>query len=253
MRNLSFSLPNPPEGYSYLHKKFNDAYDAIFLKSSRYPKPTIWGFVNLKTGKLHSPINSKSPGKIATYVTAYSAMLPPKNCANSISVTSLSSDTSEVPYNTSRKEKTVTSTTFADYAASAEDRKNIAASVLKHTYVLCEALRQNYIDYSIRSHKRSVELGQSVDYHKACIADLKSGQCGYEFYPETGRKYHKVIMNANGSRSVHCFIDKKTGEIYKAASFKAPAKGVRFDLRLISDREWLLENADWSGSYLYKR
>ena len=47
------------------------------------------------------------------------------------------------------------------------------------------------------------------------------------------------------------FIDKKTGEVYKAASIKAPAKGVRLNLRLIREREWLLENADWAGSYLY--
>jgi hypothetical protein len=41
--------------------------------------------------------------------------------------------------------------------------------------------------------------------------------------------------------------------VYKPASIKSPAKGVRYDLRLIKDREWLLENADWSGSYLYSR
>jgi hypothetical protein len=60
-------------------------------------------------------------------------------------------------------------------------------------------------------------------------------------------------MNANGSRSVHCFIDKKTGEVYKSASWKAPAKGVRYDLMNDSHREWLLENADWAGSYLYQK
>ena len=49
------------------------------------------------------------------------------------------------------------STTFADYAAAAEARKDIATAVLGHTYALCEALRQNFIDYSIKSHKRSVE------------------------------------------------------------------------------------------------
>jgi len=55
------------------------------------------------------------------------------------------------------------------------------------------------------------------------------------------------------TESVHAFIDKKTGEVYKPASVKAPAKGVRFDLRLIEQREWLLKNADWAGSYLYVR
>jgi hypothetical protein len=147
----------------------------------------------------------------------------------------------------------MTTTTFADYAASAEARKNIAEAVLGHTYALCEALRQNFIDYSIKSHKRSIDKGEDAHYHIACVQDLRNGDCGYEFYPETGRKYHKIIMNANGSRSVHAFVDKKTGEVYKSASWKAPAKGVRYDLRLIKDREWLLENADWSGGYLYLR
>lgn len=146
------------------------------------------------------------------------------------------------------------SITFADYAAAAEARKNIAEAVLGHTYALCEALRQNFIQYSIKSHERSLFRNfdeTNIAYHEACITDLKNGNCGYEFYPETGRKYHKIIMVANGSRSVHAFVDKKTGEVYKSASWKAPAKGVRFDLRLIEQREWLLENADWAGSYLY--
>jgi hypothetical protein len=65
-----------------------------------------------------------------------------------------------------------------------------------------------------------------------------------------------VIDNGPGrhiSRSVHAFVDKKTGQIYKSASWKSPAKGVRYDLRLIKDREWLLENATWCGDYLYAR
>jgi hypothetical protein len=149
-------------------------------------------------------------------------------------------------------------TTFAEYSAAAEARKDIAAAVLGHTYSLCEALRQNFIDYSIKQHERSIDYADagdvaSVRYHESCIDKLKQGTCDYDFYPETGRKYHKVIMNANGSRSVHCFIDKQTGEVYKSASWKSPAKGVRYDLRLIKDREWLLAHADWAGDYLYAR
>jgi hypothetical protein len=144
----------------------------------------------------------------------------------------------------------MTTTTFADYSAQQEARKNIELAVLGHTYALCEALRQNFIEYSIRSHQLRTS---DVEYHDACIEKLKQGICDYDFYPETGRKYHKVIMNAAGSRSVHCFIDKKTGEVYKSASWKSPAKGVRYDLRLIADREWLLENADWAGGYLYAK
>ena len=118
------------------------------------------------------------------------------------------------------------STTFAEYSAAAEARNNIAEAVLGHTYALCEALRHNYEEQYDRT--------------------------GYEFYPETGRKYHKIIMvDSSGGRSVHAFVDKKTGGVYKSASWKAPAKGVRFDLRIISQREWLFQHADWAGAYLY--
>jgi hypothetical protein len=149
-------------------------------------------------------------------------------------------------------------TTFADYAAQQDARNTIQLNVTKWTLMLCDALKQNYIDYSIKSNQRYVltyslaDAQSQVDYHNACIKDLKNGNCDYDFTFETGRKYHKIIMNANGSRSVHAFVDKKTGEVYKSASWKAPAKGVRYDLRIIEQREWLLENADWAGSYLYK-
>jgi hypothetical protein len=149
---------------------------------------------------------------------------------------------------------------FTDYAASAAAREHIAENVTKWTLMLCDALKQNYIDYSIKSHQRQLtEYGGDrcdvsyAPYHQECIEKLKQGTCDYDFYPETGRKYHKIIMNANGSRSVHAFVDRKTGEVYKSASWKAPAKGVRYDLRIIEQREWLLENADWASSYLYAR
>ena len=144
-------------------------------------------------------------------------------------------------------------TTFADYAAAAEARKDIAAAVLGHTYALCEALRQNFIEYSIKIHTQAIGNDTHEEYHLKAIEKLKQGICDYDFYPETGRKYHKIVMNAHGSRSVHAFVDKQTGEVYKSASWKAPAKGVRYDLRIINQREWLLENADWSGHYLYAK
>jgi hypothetical protein len=132
-------------------------------------------------------------------------------------------------------------------------QETIAQSVLKHTMALCEALRQNYIDYSIRSHKHSIEKGADVHYHTACIQDLRNGKCDYDFTFESGKKYHKVIMHTENQRSVHCFIDKNTGEVYKSASWKSPAKGVRYDMRIINQREWMFENADWAGGYLYAR
>ena len=143
---------------------------------------------------------------------------------------------------------------FSDFCAQRDAQNTLQLNVIKWCWMLTDALRQNYIDYSIRGHKRFVERGESVDYHNACIQDLSSGRCPIDYQIESGKKYHKIVfVDGGGSRSVHAFVDKKTGEVYKSASWKAPAKGVRFDLRLIKDREWLFENADWSGGYLYAR
>ena len=120
--------------------------------------------------------------------------------------------------------------TFTDYVAQRDAQNTIQLNVTKYSLMLCDALQQN--------HQRQYP---------------NSGR-NYSYALISGRKYHKVMQCVDGqTESVHAFIDKKTGEVYKAASYKSPAKGVRFDLRLIEQREWLFENADWAGSYLYSR
>ena len=119
--------------------------------------------------------------------------------------------------------------------------------------MLCEALENNFLEESIKRQKFFAASGDNPEYHNARIEALKKGQDLYEFSIETGRKYHKIVMETEQqSKSVHAFVDRKTGEVYKAASYKAPAKGVRFDLRLIEQREWVFKNCDWAGGYLYK-
>ena len=121
----------------------------------------------------------------------------------------------------------IDSETFAEFCSQRDARNTIELNVRKWTLMLCDALVDNFK----QSHPKSDP---------------------YTFSIESGRKYHKIVMETESqSRSVHAFVDKKTGEVYKPASFKAPAKVVRYDLRLIEDREWLLENADWAGEYLY--
>ena len=44
-----------------------------------------------------------------------------------------------------------------------------------------------------------------------------------------GKKYNRVIDTTRGNRSAYCFIDNE-GNIYKTASWAAPAKGVRATL-----------------------
>ena len=134
-------------------------------------------------------------------------------------------------------------------------QQTIADSVLKNTYLLIEALKDNYRQYAIRGHQREAQRFDSTPgYHEQKVDELKSGILPIDYQVETGKKYHKLVfIDGGGSRSVHAFIDKQTGEVYKSASWKSPAKGVRYDLRLIEQREWLFENADWSGGYLYAK
>ena len=148
-------------------------------------------------------------------------------------------------------------TTFDDYVAEQTARNTIQLNVTKWCLMLIDALKQNYTDYAIRGHKNSIhraKRGENVDYHLVRIAELKNGDCSIDYVIESGNKYHKIILiDGGGQRSVHSFVDKKTGEVYKSSSWKSPAKGVRYDLRIIKDREWLLENADWAGGYLYTK
>jgi len=45
-------------------------------------------------------------------------------------------------------------------------------------------------------------------------------------YAEPGRKYIKLVVASGDQRSVYCFLDME-GNIYKAATWKAPAKYIR--------------------------
>ena len=83
-----------------------------------------------------------------------------------------------------------------------------------------------------------------------------------EFKMQLGRKYWKVMQwdywdsdNTKFSESVHAFVDKNTGQVYKPAGWKGPAKIVRYDMRLIKDRAKLHNPnfTDWAGGYLYLR
>ncbi len=141
--------------------------------------------------------------------------------------------------------------TFADYCATADARKQIADNVKLWCEMLCEALEQDFKADSIRRAK----FFQRTDpeYQARRLAAIENGEDMYKFYIESGRKYHKIIMETNdGNRSVHAFINMKTGELHKAASFKAPVKEPRFDLRIMQEREWVFEKCDWAGGYLYK-
>ena len=147
----------------------------------------------------------------------------------------------------------MTTLTLQEFEQVQAARQVIAANALKYTEMLCEALEQDFLETSIKRAKFLMPSSDNPQYWADRIEDYKAGKDVYKFSIVTGRKYHKIVQTCtDGSQSVHAFVDKNTGELYKAASWKAPAKDVRFDLRIIEQREWVLENCDWAGGYLYK-
>ena len=65
-----------------------------------------------------------------------------------------------------------------------------------------------------------------------------------------GTKYYKLIMRQGTGTSVHAFISRQTGAVYKPASWRAPAKHVRYNLLDDTSFAECLRRADWSGLYL---
>ena len=119
-----------------------------------------------------------------------------------------------------------------------EEGLTLDQKIEKWIYYYCGALEENY-----------------KQQYPNCIPDK-------EFKMQLGRKYWKILQwdywdsdNTQFSESVHAFVDRNTGEVYKPASYKSPAKHVRYDLRLIKDREKLHNPnfTDWAGGYLYLR
>ena len=89
------------------------------------------------------------------------------------------------------------------------------------------------------------------------VAAIESSNSTYnKLEYSVGKKYIKVNqfrVHADGSFSndgVFMFIDKETGACYKPASYKAPAKGIRF---WIDQLVMYPEMVDPYGSFLYVR
>ena len=155
---------------------------------------------------------------------------------------------------------------------SIQAKRDIQRRVENWVAEYCDALEENFKQYSIRVYKRNIDenrMPENHSYYKEQLDAIENGTANlYKFDYQVGKKYIKVFNlqyseacdyynRPAGYRagSVTAFIDKNTGEVYKPASWKAPAKHVRFDMRIIKEREFLHnpKNVDWAGGHLYMR
>ena len=158
------------------------------------------------------------------------------------------------------------------YPDSMKVKRDIERRIELYVEDYCKALEENFKQHSIDSLKRNLQeqrFPENNNYYKEQLNAIENGTANlYKFDYTVGKKYIKVFNlqyqeacdyynRPAGYRqgSVTAFIDRSTGEVYKPASWKAPAKHVRYDLRLIKDREFLHNpnNTDWAGGHLYMR
>jgi len=152
-------------------------------------------------------------------------------------------------------------TAIPTIAVFPEEKLTLDQKIEKWVWQYCRSLENNYENYHVR-----MASNYTSEYSKKQLEDVKNGTANLmKFRMESGRKYWKIIQqdydtfqdrNEYRDGSVHAFVNKKTGEVYKPASWKSPhTKYVRFDLRIINDRAKLHDPnfTGWAGGYLYLR
>ena len=147
---------------------------------------------------------------------------------------------------------------------SIQAQQDIETRVAGWVQTYADTITKNYREYHIRTLKGNLS-GNYPEYAREQLDEIEKGTEKLMYFKiKTGKKFYKIVQmnfdtfqNRNEYRegSVHAFVDKKTGQVYKPASWQSPAKHVRYDLRIIREREFLFNsnNTGWAGGYLYLR
>ena len=130
-----------------------------------------------------------------------------------------------------------------------------------------DAITENYRRYHLRTLNGNLS-GNYPEYAREQLDAIENGTANLmKFKVYTGKRYYKIVQQEFETwekskyygqyrdGSVHCFVDKETGDVYKPASWKAPAKHIRFTFQNVDHLKFLLnpDNVDWAGGYLYIR
>ena len=130
-----------------------------------------------------------------------------------------------------------------------------------------DAITENYRRYHIRTLKGNLH-GNYPEYAREQLDAIENGTANLmKFKVYSGKRYYKIVQQEFETwekskyygqyrdGSVHCFVDKETGDVYKPASWSAPAKHIRFTFQNVDHLKFLLnpDNVGWAGGYLYIR
>ena len=130
-----------------------------------------------------------------------------------------------------------------------------------------DAITENYRRYHLNTLNGNLH-GNYPEYAREQLDAIENGTANLmKFKVYTGKRYYKIVQQEFETweqskyygqyrdGSVHCFVDKETGDVYKPASWSAPAKHIRFSFQNVEDLKFLLnpDNVGWAGGYLYIR
>ena len=145
--------------------------------------------------------------------------------------------------------------------------QSLETRVAEWTQTYADTITENYRQYHLETLNGNLS-GNYPEYARQQLDEIKNGTANLMWFKVySGKKYYKIVQQQfetwEGSKyygqyrdaSVHAFDDKKTGQIYKPAGWAKPAKHVRFDMRIISERNFVHNpnNTGWAGGYLYLR
>ena len=129
--------------------------------------------------------------------------------------------------------------------------------------VTVDQTNQNFLKVYVEEYCKAITKNYR-DYHNDRGYTPRENLMKFE--ARIGRNYYKVVqceydeqIGEYRDRSVHSFVGKtkkNLGNVYKPASWKAPAtKHVRYSFCNEKDFRFLLDsrNLDWAGGYLYMR
>ena len=94
------------------------------------------------------------------------------------------------------------------------------------------ALNENFYNYQVKSYERMIETENS-DYARERLETIKhrNPRDLYTWKVYKGRKYNKIVQREFDEHqgkfrdgSVHAFVDKYTGEVYKPAGWANPCQ-----------------------------
>ena len=106
-----------------------------------------------------------------------------------------------------------------------------------------KSITENYRRYHIRTLNGNLS-GNYPEYAREQLDAIENGTANLmKFKVYSGKRYYKIVQQEfetweksrnygkYADHSVHCFVDKETGDVYKPASWSAPAKHIRFSFQ----------------------